>query len=177
MTNWMCILIIALTAMIMGCERERSAPDTLQQLAETFVPSDAAEKIVAPDLPWLQISFRVRRPGLDFAFDEKRIERARAEGWTVCQAIGPQWEGYQDYAVTPRRHTRLRSYILYRSGTSLTLMGIYDSPIDELPLAQREDRPMQQGILIAKNEAERHAIEAAANLKLKCDTKTQNGGP
>jgi hypothetical protein len=166
-----------LVAVLHGCNHDGSEQTTLRQAAESFVPQDAADRTVAPDLPWVQISFNVRRPWLQFAIDEKRIFRAKAEGWALCQATSSEWDGYQDFAVTPPRYTRLKTYILYRDGVMLTLIGRYDRPIAELPLGKRDERPIQQGFVIARKATEKEGMEAAANMRLSCDRHVQADEP
>jgi len=47
-----------------------------------------------PDLPWVQISFNVRRPWLMFAVDEHGITEAKRAGWQVCHSTNGDWDGY-----------------------------------------------------------------------------------
>lgn len=142
---------------------------TLQRTAEAFVPSDAEDLIVAPGLPWLQISFRVRRRWLDYAFDEKRLERARAEGWMLCKPSGADWEGYEDYAVKPPQYTRQKIYVLYRDGISLTFIGMYFTAVEGGARAPREERPTQQGIVSGVHATREQALQTASKFQLSCD--------
>jgi hypothetical protein len=141
---------------------------TLQRTAEAFVPSDAEDLIVAPGLPWLQISFRVHRPWLEFAFDEKHLEHARTEGWMLCKSPSADWVGYEDYAVKPPQYTRQKMYVLYRDGISLTIIGMVFTPLEAVPLAPREPNPLQQGFVSGLNASEQQALQTASDLKLSC---------
>src|SRR5690242_20099155 len=79
--------VYAWIAVLGGCNHAAPAPTMLRQTAEEFVPQDASEKVVAPDLSWVQISFKVRRPWLVFAIDERRIREAKQAGWALCQPM------------------------------------------------------------------------------------------
>ena len=149
----------------------------LRSAAEAFVPQDAVERTVAPDMPWVQISFNVRRPWLEFAFDEHRIGEAKAEGWGLCQPVSSEWEGYEDRAVTPPSYRRVRTYVLYRDGVALQLIGIYDVPLEAMGLGKRDEKPVQQGIVIARRATAKEALQIAANFQLSCDLRGSNGEP
>src|SRR5690349_21398075 len=98
-TGYLYAWIAAFAGVLVGCDDAARAQTALRQTAEDFVPQDAAERVVAPDLPWVQISFKVRRPWLVFAVDERRIREAKLAGWALCQPPNSEWNGYEDHAA------------------------------------------------------------------------------
>jgi hypothetical protein len=89
----------------------------LQQAAEEFIPEDAQNRIIAPNLPWVQLSFDVRRPWQQFAMDERRIFDAQRKGWMLCTGSG--WQEYEDSAATPSVYVEQKFYVLYKDGVEL----------------------------------------------------------
>jgi hypothetical protein len=160
---------IAFLVLLVGCTHDVSGQAALRKIAEAFVPPDATEEIVAPNLPWLQISFNVRRPWLQFAFDERRIKDAQLGGWKLCRPTTEEWEGYEDHAVTPPNYRQLRTYILYKDGVSIQFFGMYNRPLNSLGAGSRDDTPIQQGIIIARKETTPEALQMAENFHLYCD--------
>jgi hypothetical protein len=163
------LLTIMFVVLIVGCTRDVSGQVELRKVAEEFVPPDASETIVAPGLPWLQISFNVRRPWLQFAFDENRIRGAQLTGWKLCRPATGEWEGYEDRTATPPNYRRQRTYLLYKDGVSIQFFGTYDTPLNTLGTGKSNEKPVQQGILIAKREPTSEALQMAANFQLSCD--------
>jgi hypothetical protein len=172
MMQYVYLVAAVWVALVTGCTQDMSGQGELRKTAEQFVPSDADERIVAPDLPWLQISFNVRRPWLQFAFDENRIKDAQRSGWRLCRPTTSEWEGYEDRAVTPPSYRRQRTYLLYKDGSSIQLLGMYNTPLNELGPGNGSEKPVQQGILIAKKENLSEALLMAANFHLSCDAPT-----
>jgi hypothetical protein len=169
--------IAVLAGLLAGCDHSASAQTTLRQTAEEFVPQDASEKVVAPDLPWVQISFKVLRPWLVFAVDERRISEAKLAGWALCQPASAEWNGYEDHATTPPNYRRLRTYVLYRDGVLLQLIGIYDTPIDTMGLGKRDEKPVQQGFVIARTATPNEVFQTAKNFDLSCDMQAEGRRP
>lgn len=163
------LLTIMFVALIVGCTHDVPGQVELRKVAEQFVPPDASETMVAPSLPWLQISFNVRRPWLEFAFDENRIRDAQLAGWKLCRPTTGEWEGYEDRAVTPPNYRRQRTYLLYKDGVSMQFFGTYDTPLNSSGTSNRDEKPVQQGILIARRETTSEALQMAANFHLSCD--------
>jgi hypothetical protein len=166
------LVAVVLVALVTGCSQNMSGQVELRKTAEQFVPSDADERIVAPDLPWLQISFNVRVPWLQFAFDENRIKDAQRSGWRLCQPTTSEWESYEDRSVTPPSYRRQRTYILYKDGSSIQFFGMYNTPVNESGPGNSNEKPVQQGILIAKKETLSEALQMAASFHLSCDAPT-----
>jgi hypothetical protein len=162
-------LTAAFAVLLVSCNDDVSRRETLRQTAETFVPQDASDTRVVPDLSWVQISFNARRPWLVFAVNEHRIAEAKSAGWRLCRPTNADWEGYEDDTVTPPTYRRLRTYLLYKDGISLQLIGIYDRvPGTSAPLGA-DEKPLQQGIVIARRATQQEALQTAANFKLACD--------
>ena len=166
--------VAACAALLAGCNHDTSGRTTLRQAAEAFVPQDASERIVAPNLPWVQISFNIRRPWLQFAFDENRIKEAKLAGWGLCRPANAEWDGYEDHAATPPNYRRLRTYVLYKDGVLLQLIGIYDTPLETMGLGKRDEKPVQQGIVIARRTTPKEALQMAANFQLSCDMRAED---
>lgn len=180
-TPTVAILVAASAALLGACTQDGSDPTkaSLRQHAEKFVPQDAVERIVEPELPWVQISFTVRRPPLEFAVDESRLAQARADGWALCQPTTSEWEGFEDARVTPVRYRQERVFVLYKGGVQITLLGIYDSPSKEVSVRKREgqtETPIQRGYVIARKATEEEALAAAAAHGLSCEMQAQAGG-
>jgi hypothetical protein len=158
-----------LAVLLVSCNADGPRRNALRQTAETFVPQDASDKRVVTDLPWVQISFVVRRPWLVFAVDEHRIAEANNAGWRLCRPVSADWEGYEDDTVTPSTYRRQRIYVLYKDGISVQLIGLYDRvPGTNVQLGNGET-PIQQGIVIARATTQREALQTAANFKLACE--------
>jgi hypothetical protein len=69
-----------------ACSRDGGQDAVLREAASGLVPDDAADKTTASGLPWVQISFTVRRPPLEFAIDEARLGEAASKGWSLFLA-------------------------------------------------------------------------------------------
>jgi len=162
------LVTMLFVALIVGCTQDVSGRAELRNDAEQFVPPDATQKTVAPGLPWVQISFNVRRPWLQFAFDENRIRNAQLAGWKLCQPLTDKWEGYEDRAVTPAKYRRQRTYLLYKDGVSMQFFGLYDTPLNTA--GNRDEFPVQLGIIVARKEKKSEALQIAQNFHLSCDT-------
>jgi hypothetical protein len=165
---------LTLAVALVGCSLKTN--EALLPSAEMFVPQDAMEKVVTSDLPWTQISFQVRRPWLKFAVDEDRISQAKIEGWGLCRPMSTDWDGYEDYAVTPPRYRRLRTYVLYRDGVLLQLIGIYDTPLETMGPGKSGEKPVQQGVVIVRKATAKEALQTAADFHLSCDLRGQGAG-
>jgi hypothetical protein len=59
----------------------------LEAAATYFVPEDASNVLTAYEFFWTPKSFEARPPFLQFAIGIDRLEKARADGWTLCQPI------------------------------------------------------------------------------------------
>lgn len=162
-TAW-CLRVAAaaVTAALGACNQHAPAAQApLAQAAESFVPLDAMERQLAPNLPWVQISFNVRRPWLQFAIDEQRIQQAQSEGWELCRPASAEWEGYEDATGPSLTYKRLRTYVLYREGVLIQLIGMYQSP-------GGAQQPIQQGVVIAREATKEEARQMAGNFQLTC---------
>lgn len=161
--------LVFIVALLPACSRNTPGEAAIREVAEAFVPQDATEKVLAPDTPWVQISFNVRRPWLEFAVDEKRINRAKLEGWDLCRPATAEWAGHEDVVVASASYRRLRTYVLYREGVLVQLLGMYDSPLESVGLEGEAEPAIQQGFVIAKKATEKDALRMAADFKLSCD--------
>jgi hypothetical protein len=152
----------------------------LLNYANVFVPADATGKVKEPSIPWVQLSFDVFRAPLDFAVPESRLREAAADGWKVCRPATPDWNGYPDMSVTPARYTQTRTYVLYRDGVSLMIVGMYYSSSQSAAAKRDESGPsakrVQHAMVIARWASEKEALEDAAQQALKCEEK-QRGDP
>lgn len=145
--------------------------ETLREYANNFVPEDASNIVAAPSIPWIQISFDVRREPLEFAISADRLDRAKAEGWTVCQPSTADWTGYYDAKVTPRRYTQNRAYVLYKDGVLIELIGVYYSDSEATSVQKSVGSAagrVQHGMVIARNATEKEVVEAADVLGVSC---------
>jgi hypothetical protein len=159
-------LLFVLACCLAGCGATHE--DSLVPSAQDFVPSDATDKRVTTE-PSTQIAFKVRRPWLQFAVDERRIEQAKADGWKICRPRTAEWVGYEDASVTPPIYRRHRTYVLSRDGVLIQLFGIYDNPIDSIAGGNTaEQPPVQQGIVIASRATAAKVEQTANDFHLSC---------
>jgi hypothetical protein len=155
-----------------ACSRDGRQDAVLSEHASGFVPNDAADKVTASGLPWVQISFTVRRPPLEFAIDEARLSEAASKGWSLCRPSTTEWEGYADATVTPPRYTQHRIYVLHKDGILIMLTGLYYSDSEQDSVTKRPksaEMPVQQVYVIARKATTEEALEAAAAQGLSCD--------
>jgi hypothetical protein len=155
-----------------ACTRDGGRDFVLREHASEFVPDDAADKVTASDLPWVQISFTVRRPPLEFAIDEGRLRDAVAKGWSLCRPRTTEWEGYADATVTPAGYMQHRVYILHKDGILIMLTGLYRSTSEQAAVGKRTDEadmPIQQVIVTARRAPIEEVAAMAAAQGLFCD--------
>jgi hypothetical protein len=158
---------VLLACGLAGCGATKDG--SLVPSAEAFVPSDATDKVTT-DRPSTQIAFKVRRPWLQFAIDERRIAQAKADGWKICSPPSAEWVGYEDASVTPPIYRRHRTYILFRDDLLIQLFGIYDNPIDSIAGGNTtEQPPVQQGVVIASKATAAEMEQTASDFHLSCN--------
>jgi hypothetical protein len=158
------VFAAALMSPLMACSDGVSA--SLEQYADYFVPEDAVEVVTAPGLSWLQESFSVRRVPLEFAVRKEVLDRAQADGWTLCESSSPAWTEFDDATLTPPRHTKQKAYVLYKDGILVVLTGTYY--IDGESALVPEEEMNQQGMVIVRNATSTIAQETATTLNLTC---------
>jgi hypothetical protein len=157
-----------------ACSRDDRQHAVLREHASSFIPDDAADKVTSSGLPWVQISFTVRRPPLEFAIDEARLDDAASKGWSLCRPGTAEWEGYADATVTPERYTQHRAYVLHKDGILITLTGFYHSSSEQTAVAKRpesNEMPIQQVYVIVRRATAEEALEVAAAQRLSCGGK------
>lgn len=158
----------------MACASDQALPNKLelQDAANMFIPHDATEKVLAPDIPWVQISFNVRREPLEFAVSVEELSRAAADGWILCKPQTFEWMGFNDFSVTPNRYTKQRTYLLYKDGILITLLGMYHYASESSSVEaddRQTDMPIQHGVVIARNVAKEESLATANSQGLVCD--------
>lgn len=159
--------------LLTACGPDVAGQAELRHAAEAFVPEDAADKSLAPDMPWVQISFDVRRPWLKFAVDEERLNRAELDGWKVCRPQTTEWRASEDFVATPPSYRRIRTYVLYRDGISVQIIGMYERPLESVGLEGEGEQPVQQGFVIARNATAKEARQVAENFRLSCEARVE----
>jgi hypothetical protein len=171
-------LLVVLGACCSGCNRHddpklETAP--LIQAASQFVPQDALDKLNTSGLPWVQIDFNVRRKPLRFAFSDSQLNQALSDRWTVCRPKTAEWTAFQDVIVTPSRYVQRRTYVLFRNGVLIVLMGNYSSANEATSIKKLEDQgemPVQHGVVIARNANDHEARAVAESQALSCDDRS-----
>jgi hypothetical protein len=164
------IFLATLGSLLTACSE---APKTLAlvKVADDFIPTDATQRAKAPGVPWLQISFDVQRPPLEFGIDESRLRRAAADGWKVCAPTSPEWTGYLDMSAQPAQYTQTRTYVLYRDGILVTLIGMYNSANEASSVKksdERDEKPVQHDFVIVEQTDDQKFHETAAHHNLQC---------
>jgi hypothetical protein len=81
----------------------------------------------ALSLPWMQISFNVRRPWLQFAFDEKSNQRC-----TACRLEALRAHDVRMGGLRGSCRSRQRTYLLHKDGASMQFYGMYNTPLNGL---------------------------------------------
>lgn len=162
------VFAAACTALLNACNNGDSevSKANLEAYANYFMPEDAADVAIAPDLPWLQRSFNVSRGPLEFAVSTEKLSRAKADGWMLCEPSNPEWTGFDDATLTPPRHTQQKAYVLYKGGVLVVLTGKYyiDVESGSAPTAKMN----QHGMVIVRNGTDREAQETAGSFNLTC---------
>ncbi|HKQ29893.1 MAG TPA: hypothetical protein VJS66_01300, partial [Burkholderiales bacterium] len=124
----------------------------------------------APDIPWVQISFNVRRKKFEFATSEKKLAEAQSGGWMVCRPRNATWTIFIDGMTVPNRRVHERVLLLYRNGALITLVGRYY----DLELSTSRDNPasvapVQHGAVIARMVSESELRGSIDTLRLSCE--------
>lgn len=165
--------VVSAALLVAACTSgDASRDQELLEVANAFVPKDAAAKWIAPGIPWVQISFDVQRDPLEFAINADVLTQAKTNGWMLCEPRTPEWTGYDDFTVTPSRYTQHRKYMVHKDGVLITLLGVYYSASESTSVRKvdgRTDRPIQHGVVIARPASEEEAREAANSQLLSCD--------
>lgn len=160
------IVVAACTAFVSACT-EGVDNEALEEHADYFVPADATDIVVAPDIPWVQKSFNVSRAPSEFAVSADKLNRATSDGWRLCQPSSPEWASHYDATLTPPRHTKQRTYVLYKNGVLVVLAGThYDTNENTAAAAQKMT---QHGMVIVRQGTDREAQETADSFKLSCE--------
>jgi hypothetical protein len=143
----------------------------LSQAARRFVPPDATDQVIATGVPWAQIDFVVRRSPFDYAFDEREIVNAAADGWLLCRPKSDEWWAYEDRSVTPSRYLQQRVFTLFKDSVLVLLVGKYKSPSEQEAISKSNpgsEKPPQQGIVSARKSSRDEATELAKSFDLSC---------
>ena len=155
-------------ALLCACT-EKPGNDALEEYANYFVPADASEIVTAPDLPWIQRSFDVKRTPFEFAVSAETLTRAKSDGWTLCEQSDPQWTEYQDATLAPPRYTRQRAYVLHKGSALVVLVGKYYSDTAFRPDdAGTTEKKTQHGMVIVRNASDPEVQETVDSFKLSC---------
>lgn len=172
----------ALSAIILfGCSQESAGParEELLQYAEQFVPADASKKIISPDVPWVQVSFEVRRAPLEFAIDEERLVQEKANGWMLCRPTTSEWMGTAYGDATVERYRQTRIFVLYKDGVYIQLTGEYDSSSEATSVRKidgQTEKPIQHFYVIARRTTDAETRQMAMYLGLACDASAESDG-
>jgi hypothetical protein len=163
---------------VTACVNQSSAPSAaqLREYANSFVPADAQDRIVAPDVPWAQISFRVRPLPLQFPFRREELARARANGWTVCEPADPGWTGYDDMRTTPSHYTQTRTAVLYNGSALAILSAWYVTESEAKAIKgdrQYAEPPIQQAVVVVRPSTTAEAVEFARSQEVYCASPTR----
>jgi hypothetical protein len=164
-------VICVLCALFAGCAKVAQKDASLAEYAGQFIPTDATNKVTAPGIPWEQVSFDVTRAPLEFAVNESRLHQAAADGWKLCEPATSEWTGFTDMSVAPARYTQTRTYVLYRQGVLIVLIGTYYSASEAVAVRPRDDqaeKPVQHVVVISRQATEKEALETAAHQNLRC---------
>jgi hypothetical protein len=148
---------------------------TREQLIESasrFVPQDASDRFIAPQIPWVQISFNVKRPPLQFAIDQGTLASAKEKGWTICKPKTDEWVGYLDLANGRNEYIQTRTYMVYRHGVMITLVARYVSASEEASVRKGDANSgarTQDGAVIAGGASESEFRDKVASQSLECE--------
>jgi len=174
---------LATAALCTGACSNRSAELSrarLEGYASEFVPQDATGRKTEPGIPWVQLSFTVRRAPLEFPIDANRLLQATADGWTLCQPMPSEWTSYLDMSVTPARYRQTRTYVLYREGVLLLLVGMYDGDSEATAVKRggnRMEMPVQHVAVVARPSSAPESREVAARQNLTCGKRAESARP
>jgi hypothetical protein len=156
-----------------GCSQKAIPPDRdkLIATASQFVPRDASDKIIPTEIPWVQISFKVQRPPLELAIDVDKLPYAKNNGWMICRPKTEAWVSYLDETMAPPQYVQTRTYMLYRDGVGVTLVGRYVSASEDAS-ARKDDvgsgTRTQDGIVIAGVSTKSDFSARASSQGLEC---------
>ena len=162
------LLVVLATLAACGRGATATGKQDLSQAADRFVPSDAANKVIAAGVPWAQIDFTAP---FEFAFDERAITSANAEGWLLCSPKSEKWWEYEDRSVTPARYLQQRVFMLFKNDVLVTLLGRYVSTSEQEAVKSSSlgsDKPLQQGVVSARKLSQKEAREIAESFDLYC---------
>jgi len=151
----------------------------LSESANAFVPEDSSDRKVAPNIPWVQIDFTVRRNPFQFAFSDSILSQAIADGWAACRPKTSEWVAYEDQSIRPSQYIQSRKYGMYRRGILVILVGIYYSESEATSVknhAGQSEMVPQHGVVIARNSTRDQALEWAASQDLSCEKLAAGSG-
>ena len=165
--------IVIAMALLAACESDGASAGKveLSQVAKRFVPSDATDQMIATGVPWEQIDFVVRRAPFEFAFDERQMMRAVAEGWLLCRPKSDEWWAYEDRSVTPSRYLQQRVFTLFKDDVLVVLLGKYVSPSEQEAVTKRNpgsEKLPQQGVASVRKLSLKEATEVNESFDLSC---------
>ena len=169
-TTWLAVVVLA-TLLFGGCSQKAIPPDRdkLIATASKFVPGDASDKIIPTEIPWVQISFKVHRPPLELAIDVDRLPYAKNNGWMICRPKTDAWVSYLDETVAPPQYVQTRTYMLYRDGVGVTLVGRYMSASEDASVRKEgSGTRTQDGIVIAGVSTKSDFLARASSQGLEC---------
>ena len=106
MPTWR-LSVVCLLALLAAACHEKINKAELSKIAAEFVPPDALDKSQAPMIPWVQISFKLQRPALQF--DDSKINHAQRSGWKTCRPPTDAWASYVDTDGVPPAGTFKRA--------------------------------------------------------------------
>jgi hypothetical protein len=148
-----------------------SVPAHVREYVSRFIPQDAIDPVSTTEVLWVQQTFDVSRKPFDFVVSEEQLMRARSDGWTLCQELAPEWEGFYDATVTPRRYVRQKVYLLYKEGVLLTLIGRYygtSQVVLDQQLRETSD-VVQHAVVKGQESTQAELKEAIESFGLSCD--------
>ena len=139
-------------------------------LPEHLIPLDASDVVRAPDIPWLQLSFRVTRNYPKFAFDENTVRSWKTAGWRVCDSAAG-WSNFVDQSRSDAAQVHQRIVLLRKQGEMITLVGRYlsDAPSGRPSASGLPTSSEQFGILIRQNMPPPEVEAAVKSLGLICE--------
>jgi hypothetical protein len=169
------LVIMVSSTLLFGACSHKEVQLTREKLIETasqFVPQDASDRFIAPQIPWVQISFNVQRPPLQFAIDEGKLTYAKESGWIICRPKTDDWVGYLDLTMGRHEYVQTRTYMLYQHGVMITLVGRYLSVGEEASVRKGDvgsGTRTQDGMVIAGGSTEGDFRDRAASQSLECE--------
>jgi len=114
------------------------------------------------------------------SYRRQSLLQATADGWTLCQPMPSEWTSYLDMSVTPARYRQTRTYVLYREGVLLLLVGMYDGDSEATAVKRggnRMEMPVQHVAVVARPSSAPESREVAARQNLTCGKRAESARP